>query len=255
MIYVLLSITIAFAGSDAKLPPFPKNTGKPAIKEIDGEYVPQNKGRPANGKDDGNATYDGGSPDGGVKPMKGDPLFGVAKEKLSERDKYYRNGRLCQRAEFMDALSLVSSSVPSDNGLVRVTVIGTSAEHNNFRDSYYNSPHLSWLRTHSLLQVYGSNDRRVLDGGFVNTGTPTIYVQDPSGKVLWRQDNYAGGAEKLHAALRDRIPSYDPTKDPQPKNTVPDNPNVTPVKTGICPWWFVAFGLFLYVLYKSFWGK
>ena len=40
-----------------------------------------------------------------------------------------------------------------------------------------------------------------LEPGFVTTGSPTIYCQAPSGKVLHRQDDYQGGGEELSEAL------------------------------------------------------
>jgi hypothetical protein len=53
----------------------------------------------------------------------------------------------------------------------------------------------------------------IRDLGFVTTGTPTIYLQQPSGKVLLRRDTY-DGPEFLAQAIRRARPDYDPSKDP-----------------------------------------
>ena len=49
--------------------------------------------------------------------------------------------------------------------------------------------------------------------GFVTAGRPTIYVQDATGRVLHRQDDYDDGPEGLASALRELDPDYRPEAD------------------------------------------
>ena len=48
----------------------------------------------------------------------------------------------------------------------------------------------------------------------MTAGQPTVYCQTPGGKVLHRQDDYAGGAVAAVAALRKAKDTYEARRDP-----------------------------------------
>jgi hypothetical protein len=175
----------------------------------------------------------------------GSPIFGVDHSKISSKEKYYKDGRICSRAEALAALSKIRSAdgVPVDSDSVRITIIGSESQTLPVYNDLMNSPDLSWLKGKSLIQRYAPDHWRIQSGGFVNSGTPTIYCQKSDGTVLWRQDNYDGGAPKLSAALRDKVPGYDPLKDPTPAK-----PNAAG-KTTFHYAWFIAIGCILVFLY------
>ncbi len=184
-----------------------KDVGLPSILEKD-EPAKEDKYKPV-------------APEQGPKPTvipTPKEVFGVDREKLSEKDTFCKDGRRATRAEVMDALSKIMgpAGIPADAASPRLTVIGPEAERKKVLDDLDKSPELAFLKGKMLVQAYEPDHWRVVDGGFVTTGKPTIYCQQSDGTVLWRQDDY-GGPVKLAAALRDKVPGYDPAKDPGPK--------------------------------------
>jgi hypothetical protein len=67
-----------------------------------------------------------------------------------------------------------------------------------------------------LVKEYSPDDWEVSRFGFVTTGSPTIYIQQPDGKVLHRQDDYKGldDLKVVFSKIRVKDPNYDPSKDP-----------------------------------------
>jgi hypothetical protein len=128
---------------------------------------------------------------------------------------------------------------------VRLTVIGADAIRKRVVADINNAPELAWLKGKSVVNDYASTHWRIRDGGFVTPATAdgvVIYAQAPDGKVLWRQDNYEGGAVAFAQALRDRVPGYDPNKDPSPKRPVPAPPPAPtgPTLGGMNLWWLTV---------------
>lgn len=168
--------------------------------------------------------------------------FGVDSRKIATKETFHLEGRICSRAEALEAIKRVkvASGIPTDADATRITVIGTEAQTKTVMDDLDKAPELQWLKGNAIVQAYTPDHWRIIDGGFVNTGTPTIYAQSPDGVVLWRQDNYEGGANALSQALRDRVPGYDPTKDPTPKQPNKPNDNGGNWMPKISLWWIVA---------------
>lgn len=142
------------------------------------------------------------------------PNYGVDLARLSgERGERYRlNGLPVTREGARQAL--VGASVPDDAGRLRLTVIGDPAVTGPVTRDLAAAPALAPWKDRLVVQAYPPQHWAVAKAGFHTTGTPTVYVQAPSGKVLHRQDDYADGAEGLAQALRRADPNYDPAKDP-----------------------------------------
>lgn len=124
---------------------------------------------------------------------------------------------------FNDALRAVGADIPDDASNLRLTVIGPRDQIDRVLADLQSHPALVALRERLVVQAYdvaNPNSKWALDCGFVTTGTPTIYVQEPSGKVLHRQDTYEG-PEKLAQALRRSRPDYTPSKDKNLNKTQP----------------------------------
>ncbi|HYE77940.1 MAG TPA: hypothetical protein VEI97_08140 [bacterium] len=162
----------------------------------------------------------------GHKPDNGPPryLFGVERDRLVKgAEKYTLSGREAGRAEALSALE-AAGDIPNDANLTRLTVIGSEAARRQVLADLKGSPDLAFWRDKLVVKDYPADHWRVKDGGFVapkEPSAPVIYVQKADGTVLWRQDDYRGGAPELSKALRDRVPGYDPAKDPQPRVAPP----------------------------------
>lgn len=101
------------------------------------------------------------------------------------------------------------------------------------------------LKTKWLVQSYEPTDWAIKNYGFVTTGTPTIYLQEPSGKVMFRQDAYEG--PKTWDAVRKADPTYDPNKDPNGKPSP-----LIPTSGSVPTWvWIVGGAALLYWLFKG----
>ena len=103
---------------------------------------------------------------------------------------------------------------PDDARKARLTVIGGEAERRAVLSDLEAEPDLRGLRERVAVQAYPPDHWAVARCGFKTDGRPTIYLQAPDGRVLHRQDDYAGGAGRLAEAIRKADPSYDPRKDP-----------------------------------------
>lgn len=125
---------------------------------------------------------------------------------------YWRNG---ERVTRDDVLHDIQSRIPDAAHMRRITVIGKETDRKAAVD-IIGSP--SW----AVVRVYDPDDWYVAWQGFVRTGAPTVYIQEPDGTVLHRQDNLDG----LKQAVARSSPDYDPAKDPDLRNPhKPANPN------------------------------
>lgn len=162
----------------------------------------------------------------------------------ADGDHYICNGKQCTRAEALNSLA-AASSVPDDSASVRLTVIGGAAIRQQILSDIDTRPEFGAFKGKFVLASYASDHWRIKDGGFKVPGNPNdvmIYAQKPDGSVLWRQEGYVGGSGKLAAALRDKVPGYDPVKDPNPDNVPlikPIEPH-SPIKSSSVLWWLVG---------------
>jgi hypothetical protein len=187
-----------------------------------------------------------GSPRGG----KDFRLGGVDTSKLGGVPRFAIGGKEVGAAEAMEALGRPAGgpnggSVPDDSAHVRITVIGSEAARKAVVQDLDKAPSLAWLKGRSVVNDYGTGHWRIQAGGFALPAAADgvmIYAQSPDGKVLWRQDGYAGGPDQLARALRDKVPGYDPSKDPSPAK--PDSAPGPPIN----PWWLSIPGAALLVL-------
>lgn len=138
------------------------------------------------------------------------PCFGVTSNKIGAGPTYRINGRpVTPRA----AYESVEKGLDDDDGKLRVSFIGPTALRQDARSAFENHPEFDQIRGDVTVRDFPP-DHWALKAGFVTTGQPTVYCQTPDGKVLHRQDDFAGGAGALIAALRKARASYDPRRDP-----------------------------------------
>ncbi len=136
-------------------------------------------------------------------------------------------------------------NVPDDSSLWCLTVIGPPESRKPVLADLETSPDLAAWKGKLKVKGYDPTHWAVSRCGFQCDGHPTIYVQDASGKVLHRQQDYQGGAAALAQALRQADPSYQPSQDP-------DLRKGTPFLKWTLPW-SVPVGLLLaaiLILYK-----
>ena len=143
------------------------------------------------------------------------PYFGVNVTRLTGQTHYWLGGKEVPRGRIEQAVG--DARVPDHAGKLHVTVIGTGRQ--AVLDDLAKNPALEPWRARVVARGYDPADWQVAGTGFVARGSPTIYVQDFAGRVLHRQDDYAGGAEALARALEDcqRLrkpsPDYRPDRD------------------------------------------
>lgn len=159
-----------------------------------------------------------------------------------DRDRYTTSdGKEVTRTQGLASLE-AAGEIPNDSQLVRITIIGPEIARKTVLDDLDKRPEFASLKGRVVLASYPADHWRIRDGGFKiasNSADAMIYVQRPDGTVLWRQEGYSGGPSKLASALRDKVPGYDPGKDPNPEN----QPLVKPVEPGKKPSalaWFIA---------------
>lgn len=136
--------------------------------------------------------------------------FGVDRSKLKGEESYHLNGRKATRKQAIEA---IEANVPDDVDKLRLTVIGGEADRKRVLADIDTHPALAEVKGRVLVQSYPADHWAVAKAGFVTTGAPTIYVQQPDGRVLHRQDAYAG-PEPLAEAVRKADPNYQPKNDP-----------------------------------------
>jgi hypothetical protein len=175
------------------------------------------------------------------------PQGGVVVEKLSSTEKFTCRGKECTRAEAMAALD-AAGSVPDDANALRLTVIGSDFARAKFLTDWKQSPDLAFWRDKFLVTEYLPDHWRIKDGGFkapADALEPVVYLQKPDGTVLYRLDNWKPGedAPLLAKALRDKVPGYDPAKDPTPKGSGDSKTKIPPEVL-----WLVAIGALVAVV-------
>jgi hypothetical protein len=156
-------------------------------------------------------------------------FFGVDPEKISP-DEHYRIGdREVSKREAIEQLGAPAGQIPNDAANLRLTVIGADEDRRRVLDDLAKSLALAPWKDKLVVQDYAPADWAVAGVGFVTSGKPTLYLQQPDGKVLLRLDQYEG-PDALAEALRKADPNYRPDQDPngKPKPPPPDAPGGLP---------------------------
>ncbi len=178
------------------------------------------------------------------------PNYGIDTSKLSKTPRYVHNGNEVTAAQAYQAVKKASPQIPDDMRKKRFTVIGSPAECESVQKDLQNSPELAPWKNEVVYQSYLPNAWE-LDCGFVRDGHPTIYYQTPDGKVLHRQNDYAGGAPALATALRKADPNYKPVVDPDRRKDDPLAPLNIP-EDFKNPLVLLALAVGCFLLYKHF---
>lgn len=184
------------------------------------------------------------------------PLFGVDRDRIGNQDRFTVSGNEASRAEAMSALE-AAGDIPDDAGKFRFTVIGSAAARKPVLEDLKNAPDLAYWRDQFVVKEYAPDHWRIKDGGFktpAGAADAVVYVQKPDGTVLWRQDTYTGPID-MARALRDKVPGYDPNKDPQPQppGPLPVPGPILPDSGGTNYWWLaVIVAPILVILYRRF---
>lgn len=155
-------------------------------------------------------------PAGGVDADKLDPSHGEA---------FTVNGvRVDRQTAFESLRPSAGVDFPDDSNFLRITVIGGEADRKKVLSDLKTQPKFAELLKNTIVRDYAPDNWAVRECGFVTSGTPTIYIQASSGKVLHRQDDYGGGSDRLAGAIRRARPDYDPKKDPDLMKPAPPPP-------------------------------
>ncbi len=155
-----------------------------------------------------------------TEPPLPPPCFGVACGKIGAGPTYKLNG---QSISPHAAYEAVEKGLNDDGRKLRVSIIGPSPLREKARADLDKHAGFAAVRDQYAVRDFAP-DHWALKPGFVTAGKPTIYCQDPEGKVLHRQDDFAGGADALVAALRRARDSYDPRRDPDLRSRFADWP-------------------------------
>jgi len=128
------------------------------------------------------------------------------------KESFSIGGEECTREQARQRM--LQGALADDRAKLRLTVIGSETARAPVLADL--SGALADVANPFLVQAYPADHWAVARAGFVTSGSPTIYVQDATGKVLHRQDDYADGAEGLRKALeaiRKPDPNYQPARD------------------------------------------
>ncbi|MGE3809130.1 MAG: hypothetical protein AB7K24_31080 [Gemmataceae bacterium] len=159
----------------------------------------------------------------GVIEQDGVQNFGIDRSKLDlQRERFTVNGQEISKEKACQLLE--SGSLEDDSNKLRLTVIGSDADRKRVLDDLKGS--LADLSSTFLVQAYAPDNWAVSRAGFQTSGNPTIYLQEPSGKVLHRQDDYDDGPTGLRKAMeavRKPDPTYDKAQDPDLRKSVTDS--------------------------------
>jgi hypothetical protein len=145
---------------------------------------------------------------------------GVDWSKIKDHEATYSGRKIgCERAH-----ELVGKQVPDDAKRFRLTIIGNPAEQKEALTQFASlEPEIrDRMNTWAVAADHWSlKDGLSGQAVFKTQGTPVIYLQDPSGKVLHRQDD----GKDMPTAIRKAVKAYDQTKDPDLRKVEPKKPN------------------------------
>jgi hypothetical protein len=171
--------------------------------------------------------------------------YGVAPDRIRAGEHYRHAGAEIDREQARGLVGGDGDRIPDVSKKWRVVVIGPERER-VLRD-FDGDPALAPWKDRVVVQGYEPTHYHVARTGYCTTGKPTIYVLQPDGTVLHRQDDYAGGAAALAEALRKADPDYKPKNDPDRRK--PELPFSIPLTLKV-PWsaWALAGAAVLLVL-------
>jgi len=169
---------------------------------------------------------------------------GVDWDKINPHQATFNGRKIgCDRA-----IELIGKQVPDDSKRLRLTVIGTDAQRQEVLTQF--AAIEPEIRDRCNTWAVAADHWSLRDGGagqvvFKTQGTPVIYLQDPAGKVLHRQDD----SKDFPQALRKAIKGYDQAKDPDLRKKEPPRPGepTAPIHPAI-PAFAVLGGLALYFM-------
>ena len=185
--------------------------------------------------------------------------FGCEYRGPSAGARYSVSGRPATREEVLGLLAgrgharhAEAPQVPDKSARLRVVVIGSEEERGAAVQALVGHPGFSAYRDRVIVQGYAPDAWEVAECGYRTDGHPTVCVVAPDGpvhgKVLHRQDDFAGGADALLAVLarllpaagpraeRGPDPGYDPAKDPDLRKAAPPAPGPGPAPLDVPPY-------------------
>jgi hypothetical protein len=139
--------------------------------------------------------------------------FGILPDPNPGQDpepRYQVNGKEATKSQVIQAFE---GQAVDQSTKLRLTVIGPRQSRQAVLEDVKRTPDLQSVVSNFLLKDYDPTDWEVSRSGFYTQGSPTIYVQAPTGKVLHRQDSYTG-AEDLASVLRKANDQYKAEADP-----------------------------------------
>ena len=163
------------------------------------------------------------------------PNFGM--NWLGTNEEHYSiNGREVMPDNAIQQINDGTPTLADDSQLTKVTVLSANkSAREAVLNDFATSTDLAAYKGKVVAQGFDPGDWQIAKMGYQTTGNPTVYVQDASGKVLHRQDDYTDGAKGLALALgkidslRQPAPQYDAAADPDLRNT---NANGKPATAG-----------------------
>jgi hypothetical protein len=165
-------------------------------------------------------------------PVYGDTDLptGVVRERLSPVPRYEVDGDPVTRQEVIDAIG----RVPDDTRKTWVVIVGREADTQRVLDDF-GKPELARFRDSIIVRAYTPDHPVVRDRGYVGTGSPSITVVQPDGRVIARnRDGQYYGAAWLSSAIEQK--PYTPDTDPDIHR-----PRL-PQSVAEVPWWAWAVG-------------
>jgi hypothetical protein len=131
---------------------------------------------------------------------RGGMLTGVDISGLSQTPTYNRNGVKGTRNDVIEAMAANLTDLSHKR---RITVIGNDSDMQNALNKLPKDVD-DW----AVVKTYPPDNWYVKQNGFQTRGTPVVYVQEPDGTVIHRQDNAENLTEAINAAK-----DYNPAKD------------------------------------------
>lgn len=164
---------------------------------------------------------------------------GVAWRKVQAEPTGYRIGsRIVSEADAIAELK-PQEKLPNDAALPSLTLIGTESTCKAVEAEIKADSRMATLSKRYLLQSYRPDDVMVASFGFVTTGKPTIYMQEPGGRVIFRSDEYPG-IDTLAAAVEEGCDQCCPPRKPRPDNDPKLDPEPMAIIRGRHSYWWVA---------------